>query len=51
VNIKVTTKPLRTILDLGHEPYRDFPWKPKGHRVFNGYRQHFVKGIRYENHK
>ena len=47
--MKMMTKPFKTILDLWPR-YHDEPWQPRGHRVHNGYRQRFVKGIRYENH-
>jgi hypothetical protein len=37
---------LFTLLDTVKPGYRDTPWKPRGTKCFNGYRQHFVKGFR-----
>lgn len=40
-----TTK-IRTILDLFDRVYDFTPFKPKGHRVYNGTRHHSAKGFR-----
>ncbi|MFG0325030.1 hypothetical protein ACF8EF_22265 [Pseudomonas sp. zjy_15] len=38
------TTRLVTLLDTAWPEYRDTPWKPRGHKVFNGFRQ-AVRGI------